>query len=195
MRLFTGVDLPEHVHDRLERLLAVLRPTAHLIWSPVYNLHITTKFIGEWPEEKLDEMVTVLRRLPAAAPFTIALRDVGWFPGPQNPRVFWAGVHGGAALATLASTIEDALVPLGIARETREFAPHLTLARIRRPVPLQAMRQAIANLESFDFGTVETDRFHLYESRPGSAGTVYSKLAEFKLGESSSSGSSRRKGA
>ena len=195
MRLFIGVDLPEHVHDRLERLLAVLRPTAHLIWSPVYNLHITTKFIGEWPEETLAEIIAVLRRLPAAVPFVIALRDVGWFPSPQNPRVFWAGVHGGAGLANLAKCTEDALVPLGIARETREYAPHLTLARIRRPVPLQAMRNAIANLQSFDFGSVETDRFHLYESRPGSAGTVYSKLAEFKLGESAAAGSSRRKGA
>ena len=195
MRLFTGVDLPEHVHDRLERLLAVLRPTAHLIWSPVYNLHITTKFIGEWPEEKLDDLVAVLRRMPPALPFSIALCDIGWFPGPQHPRVFWAGVHGGAQLASLAKRTEDALVPLGIPREAREYAPHLTLARIRRPVPLQAMRNALSNLESFDFGSVETDRFHLYESRPGSAVTVYSKLAEFKLGESGEAGGFRRKGA
>ena len=62
MRLFTGIDLPEHVHDKLERFLAALRPTAHLIWSPVYNLHITTKFIGEWPEEKLGEVTTALRQ-------------------------------------------------------------------------------------------------------------------------------------
>jgi 2'-5' RNA ligase len=195
MRLFTGIDLPEHVHDKLERLLATLRPTAHLIWSPVYNLHITTKFIGEWPEERISEITTALRGLPAAAPFAISLRDVGWFPGPQNPRVFWAGVHGGADLAQLAKNTEDALAPLGIAREARAYSPHLTLARIRRPVPLQAMRDAITRLDSSDFGSVETDRFYLYESRPGSAGTVYSKLAEFKLGESGSAGISRRKGA
>ena len=195
MRLFTGIDLPEHVHDKLERFLAALRPTAHLIWSPVYNLHITTKFIGEWPEEKLGELTTVLRGLPATAPFTIALREVGWYPGPQSPRVFWAGVQGGAELASLAKSTEDALAPLRITRETRAYSPHLTLARIRRPVPLQAMRTAIARLDSSDFGSFETDRFYLYESRPGSAGTVYSKIAEFKLGEFGSAGNFRRKGA
>ncbi|MDQ2944841.1 MAG: hypothetical protein M3Y27_02660, partial [Acidobacteriota bacterium] len=79
--------------------------------------------------------------------------------------------------------------------ETRAYSPHLTLARIRRPVPLQAMRTAIARLDSSDFGSVETDRFYLYESRAGSASTVYSKIAEFKLGELGSAGSSRRKGA
>ena len=195
MRLFTGIDLPEHVHDKLERFLGALRPTAHLIWSPVYNLHITTKFIGEWPEEKLGEVTVALRGLPASAPFRIDLREVGWYPGPQSPRVFWAGVHGGPALAKLAKSTDDALVPLGITRETRVYSPHLTLARIRRPVPLQAMRTAIARLDPPDFGSFESGRFYLYESRAGSAGTVYSKIAEFKLGEPGSAGISRRKGA
>ena len=27
-------------------------PTAHLKWTPTYNLHLTTKFIGEWPESQ-----------------------------------------------------------------------------------------------------------------------------------------------
>jgi 2'-5' RNA ligase len=35
MRLFTGIDLPEDVRERLERLLMHLRPAAHLKWSPV----------------------------------------------------------------------------------------------------------------------------------------------------------------
>jgi 2'-5' RNA ligase len=43
------------------------------------------------------------------------------------------------------------------------------------------MRQAIARLESVEFGSFEANRFHLFLSRPGSAGTVYSKLAEFSF--------------
>lgn len=195
MRLFTGIDLPEHVQDKLERLLATLRPTAHLSWSPVYNLHITTKFIGEWPEAKFDEIIAALRSLPVIAPFHTTLGDVGWFPDARHPRVFWAGVHVGSDLSKLAKDTEEALVPLGIERETRPYSPHLTLARIRRPVPLQGMRDAIERLSPADFGSFETDRFHLYESRPGSAGTVYSKFAEFKLDDPISSGASRRKGA
>ena len=66
MRLFTGIDLPEDVRERLERLLMHLRPCAHLKWSPVYNLHVTLKFIGEWPEEKLPQLETALRSIPQA---------------------------------------------------------------------------------------------------------------------------------
>lgn len=181
MRLFTGIDIPEDVHDKLERFLAHLRPTAHLIWSPVYNLHITTKFIGEWPAEDLEKLTSALRGVRCPSPISVTIRDVGWFPGSHSPRVFWAGIHAGAALADLAARTEDALEPLGIAREQRAFSPHLTLARIRRPVPLKAMREAIGKFELLEFGTLETDRFHLFLSRPGSAGTVYTKLAEFRL--------------
>ena len=37
-------------------LLRELRPLAPLNWSPMENLHITSKFIGEWPEQRLGEL-------------------------------------------------------------------------------------------------------------------------------------------
>ena len=49
MRLFTAIDLPADVRDRLDKLIARLRPLARINWSPPENLHITTKFIGQWP--------------------------------------------------------------------------------------------------------------------------------------------------
>ena len=60
MRLFTALDLPPDVLLRLERLLAALRPEASIKWSPLDNLHITTKFIGEWPEKRVDELDAAL---------------------------------------------------------------------------------------------------------------------------------------
>ena len=183
MRLFTGIDLPEEVQQRLEQLLEHLRPAAHLRWSPVYNLHITTKFIGEWPEEKLEQLQAALARAPKREPISIHINGLGWFPNPHSPRVFWAAVHAGPGLAELAKTLEDALEPLGIARETRPFSPHLTLARITQAVPLQALREAVAGLESADFGVFPADRFHLYLSKPGAAGTVYTKLAQYPFAE------------
>ena len=68
MRLFTGIDLAEDIVERLERLLMHLRPAAHLKWSPVYNLHLTLKFIGEWPEDKLPEFKAALAPFRRAPP-------------------------------------------------------------------------------------------------------------------------------
>ncbi len=177
-RLFTGLDLPPHVSAALGQLLATLRPAARLRWSPVENLHITTKFIGDWPPDRLKEMKRALAAVPGRAPIPVAVRGLGWKPNRQNPRLFWAGVEA-PALTDLAADIDTTLLNLDVAPEARAYHPHLTLARIGRPVPLDDMLNRIAGLPTTDFGSFEADRFFLYLSEPGSAGSAYTKLAEF----------------
>ena len=185
MRLFTGIDLPDDAINVFERLLARFRPAAHLKWSPVYNMHITTRFIGEWPEVKLDQLRAALASAPQRGPIRIDLRGLGWFPNARRPRVFWAGVDGGPELRQLAQDIDTALEPLGLPREQREFSPHLTLARIKQPVPLDKLHEMVSELENADFATLTADRFYLYRSQPGSAGSIYTKLSEFRFAEAS----------
>ncbi len=181
MRLFAGIDLPAEIVRGLERLVDVLRPAARIKWSPPANLHVTTRFIGEWPEERLAELRAALADLPSHPPIPIAVRNLGFFPNPHAPRVFWAGVDAPADLTALAAETDRALQPLGLAPEGRPFSPHLTLARIKEPVPLQRLREAIAALPALDFGRFVADRFYLYRSHLGPAGSVYTKLAEFPL--------------
>jgi len=178
MRLFTGIDLPEDVREKLERLLMHLRPCAHLKWSPVYNLHVTLKFIGEWPEEKLAQLEAALRSVVPRDPIPAEIKGLGWYPNPHHPRVFWAGING-EGLPQLVKDIDQATTPLGIAAEDRPFNAHLTLARIKEPAPLQALRSAIAQLESVEFGAFQVSRFYLFRSQPGSAGSIYTKLSEY----------------
>ena len=60
MRLFTAIDLPADILSRLDQLMAGLRPLAQLGWTPASNLHITTKFIGQWPEDRLPQLQRAL---------------------------------------------------------------------------------------------------------------------------------------
>jgi 2'-5' RNA ligase len=176
MRLFTAIDLPEQVVQSLSDFLDRMRPLARIRWSPVANLHITTKFIGEWPEAKLTDMKRALSNVKAA-PCEIAIRGLGWFPHQKRPRVFWAGVDGGEPLRTLAHATEQAVAKLGVAVEKREFSPHLTLARIETPSGLDGLqREATANAER-DFGRFHASSFYLYLSAAGR----YTKLADFSL--------------
>src|SRR5258708_561868 len=121
MRLFCGVDLPEGIRERLERRVIHFRAAGHFKGGTGYNLHITLKFIGEWPEEKLPQLESALRSLPRRDPIPLEVRGLGWYPNPKNPRVFWVGVHDADGLTTLARDIETVLEPLGIAKETRPF--------------------------------------------------------------------------
>jgi 2'-5' RNA ligase len=181
MRLFTGIALPPETQAKLTRLIELLRSAAHLRWSPPYNLHITTKFIGEYPENRLDDLTAQLASVPRSGAFDIHVRGLGWFPNPHSPRVLWVGVHSGDALKELARVTDEATAKLGVEKETKRFSPHLTIARIKDAVPLAPLRSAIANLDADDFGTFQVDRFHLYRSTPGPSASIYTQLAEFPL--------------
>lgn len=181
MRLFTAIDLPSTTLLRLERLLSALRPEAQVKWSPLDNLHITTKFIGEWPESRLPELLDALSSLLPCEPFPVQLKNLGWFPNRRSPRVLWAGVHGGAALADLARRTEDKLHALGISKENRDYSPHLTLARIKNPVSMSRLRQRVDELESIDLGEFLADSFTLFRSDPGSNSSIYRKLHDFRF--------------
>jgi len=181
MRLFTGIALPSDVIGNLTRLLQQLRPTAHLRWSPPYNLHITTRFIGEWPDERLDELKAAVAGLPRPGDFDIAIKGLRWVPNPHSPRYLWATVEAPPALSRLASATDEALIEVGIPKESRDFSPHLTLARMGEPVVITQLQQTIARLQSVDFGSFTADRFSLYHSEPGPAGSIYTQLAEYPL--------------
>jgi RNA 2',3'-cyclic 3'-phosphodiesterase len=176
MRLFTAVDLDPEVRQKIAALLGRLRPLARLSWTTPDHLHITTKFIGEWPEDRLEEMRATLESVGSPGVFEVAIRGVGWFPNPRHPRVLWAGVEGGAPLSDLAHATAEAVFRIGVAREDRPYSPHLTLARLREAVPLDALRRELES-ETLDFGSVRVAAYYLYLSRAGR----YTKLAEFSL--------------
>jgi 2'-5' RNA ligase len=180
MRLFVGLDLPAEAIRNLERLLDHLKPSARIAWSPPANLHITTKFIGEWPEARLPELTAALEAIASRPPLGIDIRRLGFFPNPGSPRIFWCGVEA-PGLDVLAADTDRATATLGIETEKRPYSPHLTLARIKERLDLESLRDRIAALPSFEFGSFQARTFFLYHSKPGPKGSVYTKLREFPL--------------
>src|SRR6476661_8407457 len=114
MRLFTGIEIAPGVMANLLGLLERLRPAANINWSPPQNLHITTKFIGEWTDGRLLELKAALANVPARDPISITIEKLGFFPKPHLPRVFWTGIRTGSGLAALARETDDVLAALGV---------------------------------------------------------------------------------
>ena len=181
MRLFIGLDVPYEMRRNLELVLQLLKPTAQISWSPLSNLHITNRFIGEWPEARLEELGSALLGVPRPGELRISIRGIGWYPNPHHPRVLYAGISAPEALTQLARDTDAACCTIGMAREVRDFRPHLTLARIKGAADLVALRAAIASLPTADFGTYSAAQYHLYESKLSPSGSVYTKLASYPL--------------
>jgi RNA 2',3'-cyclic 3'-phosphodiesterase len=171
MRLFTAISVPDYVTESLWLFTAPIRSTLPARWSPQSNLHITTKFIGEWHDHKVDELIQALESVVVES-FEIKLADLGYFP-----KVLWVGIERSPALLRLASDTEETLSRLGCARERRAYTPHLTLAREKPGTSLKHL----AELSLPAIPPFPAEAFHLYRSSSG----VYTRLHSFGLVRSS----------
>jgi 2'-5' RNA ligase len=183
VRVFVALDVPESVRSSIAAFIAKLRPACNFArWVRVEGLHVTLKFIGEVPPEKIAAITASLARIPFHNPIAINFRNVGFFPNQKRPLVFWAGIEAGPELPALAEAVNASLEPLGIAREQKTFSPHLTLARFKpaRGTPdLESLHKAIAAAAPLEFGSAVAKEFHLYQSVLKPGGAEYTRLATF----------------
>ncbi|MGH9862334.1 MAG: RNA 2',3'-cyclic phosphodiesterase [Candidatus Acidiferrales bacterium] len=182
MRLFVALELTPAIRDALRALVAKLEPTgADIRWVRSEGMHLTLKFIGEVPAEKLAPIKTALAAVSSPAGAELAFRGLGFFPTERRPRVIWVGIEASANLAPLAAEIESALVPLGIPAEKRAFVPHLTLGRFKSAARLRELQEEIAAVSSPDFGRCEARSLALFQSRLSPKGAEYTRLEEFSF--------------
>jgi RNA 2',3'-cyclic 3'-phosphodiesterase len=187
VRLFVALEIPSAVRENLATLIAELRaadasaPKNKARWVRPENLHVTLKFIGHVEADKLDAIRAALAEVRPEQPVELRFRGLGFFPNDKRPRVFWAGIDASPNLALLASEIDTRMENLGIPRETKEFAPHLTLARFDPPGISEKLRAAARENYTREFGTLRTGEFHLIESKTRPTGAEYTRLSSFRF--------------
>jgi len=182
MRTFVAVDISGDIRNRIQGLIDALRRVpSDVRWSRPEGLHITLKFLGEIPIEKVEQVKARLQSLPSAAPMAIQIAGSGFFPNEGAPRVLWLGIRSGPELRELAAGVEKTLAALGIPKEDRAFSPHLTLGRIRGHGGLPQLRELLKQQEPLDMGSFTATEFFLYESQPAPGGSLYQKLARYPL--------------
>jgi 2'-5' RNA ligase len=167
IRLFTALELPVTVRNRLEELQGGV-PGAR--WTEPEDMHLTLRFIGEVDEDVAHDIDSVLAGL-RAAPFDISLTGIGEFGG-KTPRMLWAGVSKSEALTVLVQKIENAFQRLGLEPETRKYTPHVTLARLRDS-PRSKVLDFIAHHNLFTTEPFRVSEFVLFSSHPSPHGHQY----------------------
>lgn len=180
MRLFVALDLREDIRQAVRELINRLRPAnPSARWVRPESMHITLKFIGYVPPEKLEAICSALAPVHSPQPVELHFHGIGFFPSERRLRVIWCGMEGTSNLAPLAADIERALEPLGIAAESRDFVPHLTLARLNPAERSAELVRAATELQSRDLGSSSENEFHLFESVLHRSGAEYRKVASY----------------
>ena len=187
MRLFVAMEIPLEVRDRFAALINELRAADSSFsknrarWVRPENLHVTLKFIGHVDGGKVDVIRAALAEVRFDDPVEMQFRGLGFFPNGKRPRVFWAGMEASPNLAPLAAEVDARLTRLRISSETREFAPHLTLARFDPPGISDGLSAAAKANVAREFGAARTGEFHLFESKTRPSGAEYIRLSSFSF--------------
>jgi 2'-5' RNA ligase len=186
MRLFVAVEIPERQKRSVDKAIQSLRMAlvGAVRWVPRENWHATVKFLGEVPDDRLPEVCAILAAAGSASPpTTTSLTDVGAFPSLGRARVLWVGLDDpGGRLASLAAALETAFGEAGFRQESRALHPHLTLARIRAPIPIAGILEK-AGPYAFDREPFDVSRIVAFQSRLSRAGADYEPVATIPLGE------------
>lgn len=173
LRLFVGIALPPVLKLDLLRLAAGL-PNAR--WVDPGNYHVTLRFIGEIDEGMASDVDAALSAVRAKR-FALTLAGVGSF----NARNLFVGIERNTDLVHLQEKVENAVARSGVAPESRRFAPHVTLARLKGK-PDARLGLYLAAHALFRAAPFDVVQFQLVASYLTKSGSIYEDQAEYALG-------------
>jgi 2'-5' RNA ligase len=185
MRLFYAIELGDRVLDLLDREVVPLQQEApDLAWTSREKRHLTLKFLGDVPDDAESKLIEAADQVASRhRPMEMAIGEIGAFPNFRRARVVWIGVEQETRLELLHHDLEIACERFGFEVEGRPFRPHITLARIRVPLPVERVRALARAARSVRVRITElVERITLFESTLAPSGARYRRIHAATLG-------------
>lgn len=207
LRTFIAIELPRDISLLAAQHIARMRreiPDVRASWGREDNLHLTLKFLGDVPVDRIPALSDAVERAAKTiAPFEIIVSGCGTFPPRGLPKVLWLGTHASgvlnspspgthasgvppgaqaSCLLALYSAIEAECARAGFPPEPRPFTPHLTIARLRSARDARRLadlhRQIDFPPQSFTVSEVLVFRSELRQE-----GSKHTALSRHELGD------------
>jgi RNA 2',3'-cyclic 3'-phosphodiesterase len=181
MRLFIAILLDEIIQERIAAVQQALqtRLTGHPVrWVKPENLHITLQFLGEQNPDRLLAIQTAMEESAQAhCAFELSLGGLGVFPTWRHPSVLWLGVH--TEEDPLGKLASDLGIALALKLEPRKFHAHVTLARLKSPIPDLATKVSLVPAQNL--GNLSIKSFSLMQSQLSADFPQYLELKQVHL--------------
>jgi RNA 2',3'-cyclic 3'-phosphodiesterase len=179
VRVFIAVPLPLELKAQLTALQGKFRPLPlEAAWVREAGFHLTLKFLGEVDASQMGPIASCMTATAQRYhPFSVTLGGVGVFPHESSPRVLWVGiVDETGCLRQLQHTLETELARIGYRPDDRPFAPHLTLARLKRVPRRGEFLAALSTHRQAALGQLNVEHLELMESQLHPSGARYSTV-------------------
>lgn len=156
MRLFFGLSLPDAVHQAVCGRAAACRKAIEGRYVREENYHMTLAFLGDVPENRINDAAEILRRCVSGMPAPrLTLGETSYFGRAANA-ILIVRVTSEPSLDSLHGALVQALEKAGLPFDPGPFSPHITLARHARAEGL--------SLPSGPAISFVPDKAHLYLS-------------------------------
>ncbi|MGM0604579.1 MAG: RNA 2',3'-cyclic phosphodiesterase [Halobacteriota archaeon] len=186
MRCFVAVDVPDDLTEAIVDLQSTLRDAEGLRFVDPGGAHVTLKFLGEVPQDRLEETIDAVDAAVEAAgvaPFACTIGGLGVFPSPSYISVVWTGVKTGRGdlwLRRLHAAIERETTAIGYEAESHEFTPHVTIARMDDARGKTLVQDALASCDP-TIGTFTVRDVRLKRRVRSADGPPYRTIERFEL--------------
>ncbi len=175
-RIFAAVDFPKHVIFEIMKMQSSLEKMDVIEgrWTRPENLHLTLRFLGELPSDRLDAVREFLGNIDFS-PFNINFKRLGVFSMRSEVRVLWIQIRG-EGLIDLQEKIDASAADCH--DTVHQYVAHLTLARVSKVVDKKRLRKLLQDFQVYS-DPFEVSSFALKESIAASGAAAYRTLATF----------------
>ena len=182
-RLFVAVKItPDETFIQTYSLFRQKMGFSRIAWVEPDVMHLTLKFLGDTPEDKIPFIGQVLTEVSQGhPPLDIQLDHLGLFGSSYDPRVIWFGSSDSAKLSELGHAIIDGLHLAGFHRDRQNFVPHLSLGRIKKVENRKYFQMIIDEFRNRLYIKGKIEEVLLFNSILTSSGPIYQKISAFKL--------------
>lgn len=185
IRAFIAIPLPKEIKKNLKNLQGQLQTSGlKASWSNPDTMHLTLKFLGNISINMLDAFKTCMTRAVAEIPVhTLFFSGIGVFPRGKKVRVIWSGTRGQTdILEEFFHRLELILFEeMEIKKENRKFSPHLTIARVKKPIPPQTMIKLLQEFKDFHSDDFFVSEIKLFQSKLLSSGAIHKTIFSIPL--------------
>lgn len=179
-RLFSGIEVPAAVAQRLNLVRAGLNGAR---WIDPANYHLTLRFLGDVDGVTARDFAHGLGDI-MTSPFELRLHGLASFGG-RKPRAIFASIPPCEALKSLQRAHERAAREVGLPPESRNFTPHVTVARLKGSSS-EAVATYLERQSGFMSEAFEVSRFVLFSARASIGGGPYVVEAAYPLEDQAS---------
>lgn len=126
MRLFISINFDEKTKENILLVQKRLRILGKGRFASPNNLHLTLAFLGEVPEERLQELEILMDEI-VVPEMQLTFCEVGTFRNESE--LWWIGIRQNEKLMQLQSELVAKLKVAGFTPDSKRFRPHITIAR------------------------------------------------------------------